>query len=123
MTDQEKRDMAKRGYTSGWAHESDKREVSCNRSEHDLRMGATVIGIMANCLNAGNERDFAEGMVLAMQQEHRTLQQNTFRALCRFIELYADQDENMSTDARNKASYELANKLAEITSTHGLPLI
>lgn len=81
-----------------------------------------VIGkALLNEVSGGNGAAVANGLNVAFASDHRTLQQSAFRALVKFITLYAEDE---ASDARNEGSKALAKELAEVIKEKAyLPLI
>ncbi len=58
----------------------------------------------------GREKDFAAGVVEALQSQHRTTQQTFFRVFALAMEEY----KNTPTDLRNEASVNYAGEISKI---------
>lgn len=87
----------------------------------DNEIGSTMYKAMQEVTSAVNimsEKELEEGMLNALLDEHRTLQQSFFRVLHNVLEQYAD---TKYYDLRNEASVEYAKKVRELD--HYFPLI
>lgn len=69
-----------------------------------------IIKEMSEYINGGNPELLAEMFFIAMEKEHRTLQQSFIRSIALFIKMMS----KMPTDLRNQAAVEWCKKVSEI---------
>ena len=85
-----------------------------------MHLGGTITGVL-NCMSNDTERGYL-AFAVAMEREHRTLQQ-AFTRLCAAWFIYAAQPE-YRTDLRNEATHKLAIALKQVIEDDGyLPFI
>lgn len=88
-----------------------------SKADDKVREVKEAIKKIAEYSNGGDADIFSEAMFQAMHETHRTIQQNFFRGLVKFIGKMAD----MPTDPRNKACVDWCKEASKIEA--GFPLI
>jgi hypothetical protein len=84
-------------------------------NENDIQAGATAIKLITNACNGGRCEDVARGMIQALSDEHRTLQQDFWRAVLLVSKEYA----TFQSDLRNQQAVELCGKINTVQSGLG----
>ncbi len=84
-----------------------------------MRLAGTITDVL-NCMSNDNERGYL-AFCVAMEREHRTLQQG-FTRLCAAWFLYAAQPEYRA-DLRNEATHKLAVALKPVIEDGYLPFL
>jgi hypothetical protein len=83
-----------------------------NKADDRVREIKEAIKKVAEYSNGGDADIFSEAMLQAMHETHRTIQQNFFRGLVKFI----DKMKDMPTDPRNQACVGWCREASRIDS-------
>jgi len=79
----------------------------------DELTGAELAQAMAKTFNTYNYKETTRDFVDEVTNQHRTLQQATFRALLKVVEKFAENHRAGQFDGRNEAACQLADKIYE----------
>lgn len=92
-------------------------------AERDAALGFYIGKMLVNGVNGGNAEAIADGLMLALTSDHRTLQQSAIRAIIQFLQRYATLEFPSGIDGRNMAAVELCKEISKVAAQYGLPLV
>lgn len=100
--------------------EEEIKKLKARRAEaEELEKYSQAIRVLTDGVNRISPEKMAEYMMDGVSREHRTLQQNFFKAFQIFLKLYSEG----RYDGRNEASVAWAKEVVEKVQSGGLPLI
>lgn len=76
----------------------------------DKKIGSDAVNAITSGCNGGSCKEIAQGMVEALLKEHRTLQQDFWRAVLLTAREYA----KFNHDLRNQDAVEMCKKITEL---------
>lgn len=80
------------------------------QKEADQKSGKDAVALITKACNYGAGKEVAEGIIDALAQEHRTLQQDFWRVIREVAEKYSE----FSHDLRNDASVEFCEDIKNL---------